>query len=166
MDDNELLKSKITYDRKTAWEKIQHYCVYRERYHQEVRVKLYEWGLHYNDVENIIADLIENNFLNEERFAIQFAIGKFRQKKWGRVKIKHELKRKKISPYCIQKAINQIDDDEYLNMLIQLIQKKSEKITVENRFSRYSKLLQYATFKGFEHDLIKDVIDEFFNEEI
>ncbi len=164
MENQHTNNPNITYDRKTAWEKVQHYCVYRERCHQEVRDKLYDWGLHSVDVESIIADLIENNFLNEERFAIHYTIGKFRQKKWGKIKIKNELKFKKISPYCIQKAINQIDAEEYLNTLIQLLKKKNEKLKEENQYIKYSKLMQHALYKGFEHDLIRDVIDEFFKD--
>lgn len=166
MEDPDIVDKPIRYDRKTAWDKIQSYCVYRERCHQEVRDKLYEWGLNSTDVENIIADLIENNFLNEERFAIQFTSGKFRIKKWGKNKIKQELKNKKISDKCIQIAINQIDDDEYINTLIQLLNKKNSVLEEENRFVRYSKLMQHALYKGYEYDLIKDVIDEFFKDNI
>jgi len=166
MDTKETNRPNINYDRKTAWEKIQQYCVYRERCHQEVRDKLYQWGLHSADVENIIVDLIENNFLNEERFAIQYAVSKFRQKKWGKIKIKNELKNKKISQFCIQKALGQIDPDEYLNNLIQLLQKKNEKLKEDNQYIKYSKLMHHALYKGFEHDLIKDVIDEFFKDQI
>jgi regulatory protein len=96
-------KKKLTPNQ--ALIKAQMSCAYQERCQQEIRDKLYEWGLHSNEVENIIADLISTNFLNEERFAKAFAGGKFRIKKWGKVKIKIELKKRKISDYCIRKGL-------------------------------------------------------------
>ena len=87
-----------------ALQKIKHYCAYQERCHSEVKEKLYGVGLRKNEVDEIISTLIEENYLNEERFAIQFAGGHFRIKNWGRVKIKYELKQKQVSDYCIKKG--------------------------------------------------------------
>src|SRR5438067_9022708 len=95
-------------DEKTALAKAEHYCAYQERSQQEVRDKLYEWGLHSNDVENVIIELIAANFLNEERFANAYACGKFNQKAWGKNKIKQGLKFKKVSDALIKKALNNI----------------------------------------------------------
>ena len=91
-------------------EKARKYCTYQERSQQEVRDKLYEWGLHRNEVELGIATLVSENYLNEQRFAIAYAGGKFRMKGWGRIKIKLALKQKKVSDYCIRKALDEIID--------------------------------------------------------
>src|ERR1700759_3068685 len=97
-----------------ALQKLRHYCGYQERSHQEVREKLYSFGLRKPDVENAIATLIGEDQLNEERFAIQFAGGHFRLKHWGRVKIQYELKQKRVSDYCIKKALAAIDETDYV----------------------------------------------------
>ncbi|MBL7884029.1 MAG: RecX family transcriptional regulator, partial [Bacteroidia bacterium] len=119
-------------------------CVYQERCQQEMRDKLYEWGLHSNDVENIIATLISNNFLNEERFAKAFAGGKFRIKKWGRIKIKIELKKRKISDYCIRKGLAEIDENEYIKIIKEIIAKKLKENSKGKMHIRNYKVAQYA----------------------
>lgn len=141
--------------------KAQSTCAYQERCQQEMRDKLYEWGLYSSDVENIIASLITDNFLNEERFAKAFAGGKFRIKKWGRVKIKIELKRRKISDYCIKKGMQEIDDASYEQTLKELVAKKMKENTKGRSDVRDHKVMQYALSRGFESDLIRDVIKEF-----
>ena len=108
-----------------AKEKIQHYCAYQERSHQEVRNKLYEFGLHRNNVDEIISDLITNGFLNEERFAKAFAGGKFRMKKWGRTRITNALELKGVSKNCILIALKEIDENSYVGTLQQLLSEKS-----------------------------------------
>jgi len=140
--------------------KAQMACAYQERCQQEMRDKLYEWGLHGNDVENIIASLISDNFLNEERFSIAFAGGKFRIKKWGRVKIKIELKRRKISDYCIRKALNGINEEEYIKTLQELIAKKLKENPKGTQQARNYKAVQYVMSRGFEGDLARDVLRE------
>ena len=100
-----------------AIEKMKKYCAYQERSQSEVRQKLYSYELSNNEIENILCVLIEQNFINEERFAKTFARGKFRQKKWGKVKIKQHLKQKQISDYCIQTGLEEIDTDDYLTAL-------------------------------------------------
>src|SRR5487761_1922976 len=93
--------------------RIRHYCAYQERCHAEVKDKLYSFGLHKNEVEPILSELVSENFLNEERFAIQYAGGKFRIKHWGKIKIKQGLQQKQVSAYCIKKALKEIDEDDY-----------------------------------------------------
>lgn len=149
--------NKIT-DEKVGLAKAENYCAYQERSQQEVRDKLYEWGLYPNQVENIITRLIENNFLNEARFAVAYATGKFRQKGWGKIKIKQGLKLKKVSEPLIKKALNSIDGDDYLQMLNRIIEKKSATITEKVAYKRRYKLQQYAMSRGFEGDLISDVL--------
>jgi regulatory protein len=149
-------KKKLTPNQ--ALIKAQMSCAYQERCQQEMRDKLYEWGLHSNEVENIIADLISTNFLNEERFAKAFAGGKFRIKKWGKVKIKIELKKRKISDYCIRKGLAEIDDKDYINTLKEVISKKLKENTKGKIQVRNYKAAQYAQSRGFEGDLIWDII--------
>ena len=141
-----------------ALTKAESTCAYQERCQQEMRDKLYEWGLYSTDVENIIAKLITDNFLNEERFAKAYAGGKFRIKKWGRVKIKIELKKRKISDYCIKKAMQEIDDKDYIKTIKDLIDKKSKEIKGGKDYIRKYKIAKYIASRGFEQDLIWDVL--------
>ncbi|MBS1531946.1 MAG: regulatory protein RecX [Bacteroidetes bacterium] len=145
-------------DEKTALAKAEHFCVYQERSQQEVRDKLYEWGLYPKSVEQIITKLIESNYLNEQRFAIAYATGKFRQKGWGKNKIKQGLKLKKVSEPLIKLALRNIDEDEYLEMLRKIIKKKESSITEKESYKRKYKVHQYALSRGFENDLIGDIL--------
>jgi regulatory protein len=140
--------------------KAESYCAYQERSQQEVRDKLYEWGLWPDAVENIIAELITKNFLNEERFAKAFAGGKFRMQKWGRMKIKIALKQKRVSDYCIKKGLQEIDEDDYLKTLRGILEKKSTQLAEKNPIRKKYKLIQYAAAKGYEQDLIMDTLKE------
>jgi len=151
------LTKKVT-DEKTALAKAEHYCAYQERSQQEVREKLYEWGLHPAGVENVIMHLVEGGFLNEERFANAYTIGKFRQKGWGRIKIKQGLKFKKVSEPLIKKALKGISEDDYIKMLQAVIQKKEALLTEKEPYKRRYKLQQYALSRGYENDLISDVL--------
>lgn len=160
-----LYKKQIS--KEQALQKAKHYCGYQERSHYEVREKLYALGMHKQQVEELISQLIEENYLNEERFAIEFAGGKFRMKQWGRVKIKYELKQKKVSEYCIKKALKQIDEDDYLKSLNTLAKKKWNSIKGEgvNHFVKMSKTTTYLMQKGFESDLIQSAIASLRKEE-
>jgi regulatory protein len=111
-----------------ALTKIKHYCAYQERSHKEVMGKLYDLGLYKNEAELLLSQLIEEGYLNEERFAIQFAGGKFRIKQWGKKKIEQGLKEKQVSSYCIKKAMAQIDDEAYHKTLQYLCAKKWEQL--------------------------------------
>lgn len=141
-----------------AFLKAQLFCTYQERYQQEVRDKLYEWGLFPDAVENILAQLITENFLNEERFAKAYAGGKFRIKKWGRIKIKLELKKRNISDYCIRKAMLEIDEDDYLHTLKALIEKKLRETKDTNPLAKNAKVARYAASRGFEQDLVWNIL--------
>lgn len=140
--------------------RAERYCAYQERSQQEVRNKLYEWNLPGNTVERIIACLIENNFLNEARFAEAYARGKFSQKQWGRIKIKQGLKLKKVPDVLIRKAVAAIDGDAYYHTLLLLIEKKAASIRENNPLIKRQKLFRYALGKGFEGDLINEAINE------
>ena len=150
-------KIKIT-DEKVALAKAEHFCAYQERAQQEVRDKLYDWGLWPDAVENIIVQLIGGNFLNEERFARSYVQGKFKQKGWGRIKIKQGLKIKKIPDNLLKKALLTIDGDEYFEMLTKILSKKAALLTEKVPYKRRYKLQQYALSRGFETDLIIDVL--------
>lgn len=138
--------------------KAEAYCAYQERAQQEVRDKLYDWGLHMEDVEQIISELISTNFLNEERFAKAFVMGKFRIKGWGKVKIKQHLKAKRLSDPLIKIALQQIDRDEYEQKLVDIIQKKTtlplQQLTIQDK----AKLIRYLQSKGYENALIFEKI--------
>ena len=143
--------------------KIQSYCAYQERSHFEVKEKLYSFGLYKNDVDQIMASLIIDNFLNEERFAESYASGKLRIKKWGKNKIKTGLILKKTSEYCIKKALKEIDDDEYLQILKQVIIKRNKLEKEKNPILKKSKVARYAMYRGFEQDLVWDTIRQLDN---
>jgi len=153
-----MLGKRLT--KEQAFQKLKHYCAYQERSHDEVKQKLYGFGLHRQEVEETLSTLIEENYLNEERFAIAFAGGRFRSKQWGRVKIEYELKQKKVSPYCIKKAVNNIDDDAYLKTLQQLARKKwnSLKAPGATDYVKSSKTTTYLLQRGFERQLIAQAI--------
>lgn len=146
-------------DQKTA---IINYCSYQDRCHKEVRNKLYDLGCNTPLVESLISELIEMDLLNEERYAISFARGKFRIKKWGKIKIVHHLKQHQISDYCIRKALKEINQEEYYETIKDLCTKKWNEIKNKDRssYSRRSKTYRYLLQKGFENDIINDIINE------
>ena len=153
-----MLSKRLTPDQ--AFQKLKHYCSYQERSHDEVKQKLYGFGLHRQEVEESISRLIEENYLNEERFAIAFAGGRFRSKQWGKVKIEYELKQKNVSPYCIRKALNEIDEEAYLKTLRQLARKKwnSLKAPGATEYVKSSKTTTYLLQRGFERTYIAEAI--------
>ncbi|MBB5394679.1 regulatory protein RecX [Mucilaginibacter sp. AK015] len=150
-------KVKIT-DVNVAMAKAEHYCAYQERSQQEVRNKLYDWGLWPDAVENIITRLIEENYLNEDRFAKAYTKGKFNQKGWGKIKIKQGLKFKNVSPVLIKKALLTIDASDYMDTLTRLMQKKAATLPEKDPYKRRYKLQQYALSRGFETDLAAEVL--------
>lgn len=153
-----LLKNRLT--KEQALEKIKHYCSYQERCHSEVKDKLYSYGLRKNEVDEIISQLIENNYLNEERFAIQFAGGKFRIKHWGRRKIQYELQQKSVNSFITKIALKEIDEEKYFKTLQKLAQTKWDALSKQNKFVRQSKTNAYLLQKGYEQRLISQVISE------
>ncbi len=138
-----------------ALQKIRHYCAYQERSHTEVKEKLYGFGLYKDQVEGLIIQMIEENYLNEERYAIAFAGGKFRVNHWGKTKIKYELKQRQVSEYCVKKALLSIDENEYSSTFEKLFDDKLKALRTEkNIFSKKKKLQSYLTQKGYESSLI------------
>jgi len=143
-----------------ALQKLKHYCGYQERCHSEVREKLYKLEVSKKDHDAIIASLIEEGYLNEERFAIAFAGGKFRIKQWGKLKIQNALKQKRVSDYSINKALKQIKNNEYRATLKKLAEEKYTSLKDEQWMVRKTKTIDYLLQKGFEMELIRDAIHQ------
>ena len=142
-----------------AYEKIKHYCAYQERCHKETQEKLYSFGIRLQQADLLLARLIEEGYLNEERFAIQFAGGKFRMKQWGRKKIEQALKERFVSSYCIKKALSLIEERDYEETLNRLANNKWLLLKNERHILIKTKKLQdYLLQKGFEYAEVKDVI--------
>ena len=141
-----------------ALQKLKHYCGYQERCHSEVKEKLYNLGVWKKEHDEIIATLIEDGYLNEERFAIAFAGGKFRIKQWGRVKIKYELKQKQVSDYSIKKALMQIAEEDYLKVLNKLGREKYDSLKNEQYLVRKKKTMDHLIRRGFEAELVNETI--------
>jgi regulatory protein len=140
--------------------KIASFCAYQERCQEEVRRKLAERGIYGEQAEELISDLIEEGFLNEERFTKAFVRGKYGLKKWGRNKIIQELKFRKISPNCIQSGMKEIEEDEYWHNLLSQAEKKWILIKEKDPLIKRFKLQQYLIGRGFEIDLIQMAIEE------
>jgi regulatory protein len=144
-----------------ALQKIKQYCTYQERCHSEVKEKLYGYGLYSKEVDDIIATLIEENYLNEERFAIQYAGGKFRTRQWGRIKIRYSLRQKQVSDYCIRKGLGQIDEGDYEKVFQKLVDEKLSALRSEkNIFTKKRKLQDHLLQKGYETELIRSAINK------
>jgi regulatory protein len=143
-----------------ALQKVRHYCAYQERSHAEVRQKLYGYGLWKDDVEAMMALLITEDYLNEERFAIAYAGGHFRVKHWGRIKIRYELRQKQVSEYNIKRGLESIDEDDYLKVLSSLAKEKWNSVSYSDQtdFIRSVKTQAYLIQKGFEADLVQSTI--------
>jgi regulatory protein len=153
--------NKINLTKEEALQKAKHYCAYQERCHAEVKEKLYSFGLYKKDVDELLSELIQENYLNEERYAVQFAGGKFRIKQWGRIKIKQALKQKQISTYCIQKALASINEADYRNTAMKIINQKLLTLKAEkNQYIKSRKLQLYMLQKGFETDLVNECLSQ------
>ncbi|OLY90950.1 regulatory protein [Cnuella takakiae] len=141
-----------------ALQKLRQYCAYQERSHFEVQQKLWDLGVRRADHDEIIASLIEDDYLNEERFAIQYAGGKFRMKSWGRRKILYGLKEKRVSDYSIKKAMKSLDEEAYEHTLKKLAEDKYASLRGEQYLVRKKKTQDFLLQRGFEPELISKVI--------
>jgi regulatory protein len=151
---------KLTYTFEELKRKMENYCVYQDRCHQEVEKKLKENQVIPEVREAILLHLMEHDFLNEERFAKSFARGKFRIKRWGRQRISGELKMRDISGYNIKQAMKEIDENEYLDVLNEIAQKRIDSVNETNSFKKRRKVFDYLYRKGFETALINEVLNE------
>lgn len=147
-----------------ALEKLKKYCAYCERSQFDVRSKLYSWKINTDASESIICTLIEENFLNEERYAMAFAQGKLRINHWGRIKIKQALRQHHISEPCIKRAFANLDPDEYLEILRKEGIKKREQTKGTDNI-RKQKTIQFLIGKGFESELVWEQVDLIFNKQ-
>jgi regulatory protein len=146
------VEHQITFSQ--ALSKARSFCAYQERCHQEVREKLRQWGFSGEVVEDTLVALIKDNYLNEERFALLFAGGKFRIKKWGRIKIKLELEKRRISTYCINQALKAIEEIPYLQTLDKILRDRSLTAKDSSPLKHSYAIGQYAISKGFEPELV------------
>lgn len=153
------MESECNFSFLHAKHKIEAYCAYQDRCHFEVNNKLNQWGITGEQKEALIADLITNRFLDEERFAESYVSGKFRIKQWGRLKIKQQLKAKFVPEYCIQKGLQLIDPEDYFETLQNLAAKKAKELQSEkDHWKKRAKIGRYLVAKGFEQDLILEAI--------
>jgi len=138
--------------------KLQYYCTYQDRCHYEVEQKLYEFSLSQEEKENAIISLIQEKYLNEERFTRSFIRGKFYQKKWGKIKIKMELKQKKIPEKLILSCFDEIDQNDYVKTIKELYHKKYKSLNDKMSTTKNRKITSYLIGKGYEFEEIKNII--------
>jgi regulatory protein len=141
-----------------AIKKIESYCVYQDRCHNEVENKLREMGMIPVAANQIIGHLIQENYLNEERFARSYARGKFNIKKWGKKRIINELKQRGISKYNITSALLEINEDTYLKTLDELARKRLASLTERNLQKRRKKVSDYLLYRGWESHLVYEKV--------
>lgn len=153
--------SRQAYTHEQALEALQHYCAYQDRCHQEARQKLRELGVYGDLAEEVIVDLIAEKYLDEERFARSYARGKFKIKRWGRYRIKRELRARQLSDYCIRKAMTEIDPTDYERVLANELERRNrlEKVGL-HPYLRRRKLADYLVKRGFESELVWYYIKE------
>ena len=154
-------KEKLTKDQ--VLQKLRHYCTYQERCHSEVKNKLFELGVDKNEHDEMIMDMIEEDHLDEERYALAFTIGRFKMKQWGRKKIQYALKEKMVNEESIQKAIKQIDETNYIEVLKKLAKEKYSSLKNEQYLVRKKKTMDYLMQKGYETELIRTFLETMIN---
>ena len=153
------MQKNKAYNIKEVTDRIQSFCALQDRCQWEVEKKMREWGVEEDIIKNILTDLILEKFIDEQRFSESFCRGKFRMKRWGKVKIKNELKLRKISTSCINKGLDQILDKEYYSVLKELYEKKKNSLKDKNQFIQKGKIIKYLQQKGYENDLIWELIN-------
>ena len=145
---------------KQAIQKLEHYCAYQDRCHEEVIQKLRSMKMDQDEIDQIIVQLIADNFLNEERFACSYARGKHRIKHWGKIRIVNELKFRKISQYNINLALKEITTEEYEATFHNLAEQNWESIREINPLKKRKKFCDYLLRKGFESNLVYEKVKE------
>ena len=151
--------SDKTYTVKSAEAALARYCSYQERTVNQVKEKLAARNIDNRQSEKIIEKLILEGFINEERYAVSYTLGKFRQNKWGKNKIRYSLRSKGIEERFIDNAMRQLDDEEYLAQIRKMIRKKAGEIKSE-RYVKKNKIANFLIGKGFEPDLVREIIRE------
>ncbi|MBV7268776.1 regulatory protein RecX [Winogradskyella luteola] len=150
-----------TYTVDEAQKKLENYCAYQERCHKEVRLKLKDMKMIPEAVDKIIVHLIQQNYLNEERFAKAFVRGKFRIKKWGKNRLTRELKFREISKYSIDAALKEIDLDDYYKTLDELTKKRIDEVREKNQLKKKKKVADYLLYRGWESHLVYQKLNEY-----
>lgn len=156
------MQTKKTYTVQEATRKLEHYCAYQERCHQEVQQKLKTMHMIPEAIDVIIVHLLQHNYLNETRFAKTFVSGKFRIKAWGRRRLTFELKKKDISKVNINQALAEIEESEYIEVFNSLAEKKANSITESNKHKKKRKLIDYLLYRGWESHLVYEKARELF----
>ncbi|WP_026461847.1 regulatory protein RecX [Adhaeribacter aquaticus] len=151
-------KKKKNYTKKEALLKAAAYCAYQERTQQEVRTKLFSYGLDPDEVDELIIQLSAEKLIDEERFAKSYVRGKYGLKRWGRRKILQGLKAHQISDYCIKQGMKEVDPERYEENLLYLLEKKNTTEKEKNPHLRKQKLTYYLMSKGYENDLVQDAL--------
>ncbi|XCF06286.1 regulatory protein RecX [Tamlana crocina] len=154
------MQTKKTYTVQEATQKMEHYCAYQERCHQEVRQKLVAMHMIPEAIDVIVVHLLEHNYLNESRYAKTFVSGKFRIKKWGRGRMAYVLKQKGLSKININEALAEISDAEYIEVFHGLAEKKANSIKESNVFKKRKKLIDYLLYRGWESHLVYEKASE------
>lgn len=155
--------SECKYSFLEAKTKIEAYCAYQERCSSEIEKKLYDWGIDREDQGRLLSDLISNNFLNEERFALAFVSGKVNIKRWGRIKIRQHLKQKRISDYSTKKGLESISEEDYYKNATDLAEKKLNSLSREKGgYAKKVKVYRFLSSKGYETDVIREIVDPLF----
>ncbi|MGB0915856.1 MAG: regulatory protein RecX [Crocinitomicaceae bacterium] len=159
------MKSECKYSFLEAKAKLEALCAYQERCSHELEQKMRTWGVDSENQSILLAHLISNNFLSEERFAEAFVSGKVKIKRWGRIKIRQHLKQKFISEYSIKKGFESIDDEIYMKNISDLAEKKYIQLNREkDSYAKKAKVYRFLSSKGYETDLIRDIVDPLFKE--
>ncbi|PZD78962.1 regulatory protein RecX [Mesonia sp. K7] len=154
------LRPQKSYTIEEATQKLKKYCAYQERCHQEVEKKLKDLRIIPQGRAKIIAELIQENYLNEERFAKAFARGKFRIKKWGKFRIKRELEQREISVFNIRSALAEISEAAYAETLEELFRKKVKNTSENNTYKLKKKVADYLLYRGWESHLVYEKLQE------
>lgn len=156
------MQKKTSFTLQEAQKKLEYYCAYQERCHWEVEQKLKDLQMIPEAQEVIISKLIEENYLNESRFAQSFARGKFNIKKWGKLRIVNELKARKISEYNIKLALKEISDEAYQSAFYSLFEKRKKAVSNYSIPIQKKKILAYMVYRGWESHLIYTALNENF----
>ncbi len=154
-----MYKKRLT--KEEALQKLRFYCRYQQRCQSELKEKLFELGINKKEHNELLEQLVKENCVSDEKFAVAFVSGRFKMKQWGRRKIQKGLKEKRVSEEIAQRALGQINEKEYITMLNKLAKERYAFLRHEQYLVRKKKTMDYLMQKGYEVDLIKDAINNF-----
>lgn len=154
------MNAQKTYSLDEAQKVLENFCAYQERCHKEVNDKLQKMRMIPEAIDAIVVHLIQQNYLNEERFAKAFSRGKFRIKKWGKNRIVRELKYRNVSDYAIKKGLEEIDLDAYFETLTELTEKRIAQVKEKNLYKKKKKVADYLLYRGWESNLVYEKVND------